>query len=52
MKNNEKKSYSALFAEIVRELDVITTSGFDGEDQFIKKSSLPVTEVNDAIFEL
>lgn len=39
--NTSKKEYSALFAEVIRleKADVITTSGFDGDDHIIKRSS-------------
>ena len=39
--NTAKKEYSALYAEIMstEKTDVITTSGFDGDDHIIKRSS-------------
>ena len=39
--NTAKKEYSALYAEIMNteKTDVITTSGFDGDDHIIKRSN-------------
>lgn len=41
MTDTKKKEYSALYAEIMstEKTDVITTSGFDGDDHIIKRAS-------------
>ena len=41
MTDTKKKEYSALYAEIMslEKPDVITTSGFDGDDHIIKRAS-------------
>ena len=54
MKNMEKKIYTDIHAEIIYpdSKDVVATSGFDGEDQFIKKASSGIASPNGDSFEL